>query len=357
MKSSIEFYVGLDIGNEKHEVCELNADGEKTFEAALPNDDNVMEWFRSRYERPGGVLVAMEAGTGSAWIYESLRELGFDPRVGNPRKLRVIWDTDKKNDKRDAEMLARIARFDINMLHPITPKDGKARAGLAVLKARDKVVKSRTEMVNAARGMAKNFGVKLPKCSTDSFHRKVAEHIPEPLRPALNPLLEAIAKQTETIRHFDRMIAKMSKEYPASRILTGIQGVGPVTALAFILTINSPERFRRSRDVGPYLGLVPKQDQSGATDKALGISKAGDIMVRRLLVSCAQYILGPFGEECDLRRYGTRLAGNGRNKVRKKKAVVAVARKLAVVMIHLWKTGEEYDPNHKANSKKLPKTA
>ena len=135
-----------------------------------------------------------------------------------------------------------------------------------MLKAQDKVVKSRTEMVNAARGMAKNFGVKLPKCSADSFHRKVAE----------------------TIRHFDRMIAKMSKEYSASRILTGIQGVGPMTALAFILTINSPKRFRKTRDVAPYLGLAPKQDQSGETDKALGISKAGDIMVRRFLVNCAQ---------------------------------------------------------------------
>jgi len=126
-----------------------------------------------------------------------------------------------------------------------------------------------------------------------------------------------------------------------------IVGIGPITALTFRLTIGDPERFADSRDVGAYLGLVPKRDQSGKLDKQMGISKAGDAYLRRLLVSAAQYVLGPFGKDCDLRKHGLELEGRG-GRGAKKKAVVATARKLAVLMHALWKKDADYKPHRAA---------
>ena len=123
--------------------------------------------------------------------------------------------------------------------------------------------------------------------------------------------------------------------------------MGPITALCFVLVIEDPARFARAREVGAYLGLVPKRDQSGAVDKRLGISKAGNAYLRRLLVSAAQYILGPFGPECDLKRRGMELAERG-GRGAKQKAVVATARKLAVVMLALWQNQEDYQTTRRA---------
>ncbi len=123
-----------------------------------------------------------------------------------------------------------------------------------------------------------------------------------------------------------------------------------MTALSFVLVLEDSGRIENSRSVGPFLGLTPKRDQSGQTDKQLRITKAGNAYLRRLLVQCAQYILGEFGPDCDLRRFGLKLAERG-GKNAKRRAVVAVARKLAVVMHHLWKVGGDYDPLHQRNRK------
>jgi transposase len=157
-------------------------------------------------------------------------------------------------------------------------------------------------------------------------------------------MIELLADLTARIREFDRQIETLSKDkYPETLRIRQIRGVGPVTALAFVLTIEESSRFKKSRSVGPYLGLVPKRDQSGQTDKQLGITKAGNEYLRTLLVNCAQYMLGHFGEECDLKRFGEKLAARGGKNARKK-AIVAMARKIAVLMHHLWKTGEDYKP-------------
>lgn len=361
MKSNIKFVVGLDLGDKKHEICELNWDGDKTLSKNIKNDSKSLNNFFDRYKKPSEVRIAMEAGTSSAWISNMLEARGFQVYVGNARKMRAVWDTDCKTDERDAEMIARIARFDLKLLYPIKHRSVEAQMDLAVIKARDGIVRNRTVLVNEVRGLSKNAGTRLPSCSADSFAKKVKEFIPEGLQPALLPLLMMIDAQTKLIRHYDNVIAELCEKYSETKQLREITGVGPLTALGFVLTLESPERFTKSRDVGPFIGLVPKRDKSGNIDRPLGITKAGNSYLRRLLITAAQHILGPFGPSCDLRRYGERIAGDGTNKIRKRKAVVAVARKLAVLLHHLWKTGDKYDPdykiNHKRGKKELKKTA
>jgi len=229
-------------------------------------------------------------------------------------------------------------------LSPIHHRSPEAQADLAVLRSRDAIVRSRTLLINHVRGIVKSSGARLPSCSADSFAHKAAPAIPERLRTALLPILETIGSLTHQIHKFDEQIERLCQDqYPETKLLRAVSGVGALTALGYILTLETPDRFRRSREVGPALGLVPRRDQSGDQDPQLRITKTGDAYLRRLLVGSAQYILGPFGPDCDLRRWGLKLAERG-GKNAKKRAVVAVARKLAVLLHHLWKTGEIYDP-------------
>jgi transposase len=218
---------------------------------------------------------------------------------------------------------------------------------MAILRSRQALVGSRTQLVNHVRGAVKSFGGRLPKCPARSFHNRAPEHIPEALRPALGPVLETIRSLTELIRDYDRKLETVSKErYPETELLRQVEGVGPLTALSFVLTLEDPYRFEKSRSVGAYLGLVPARDQSGGKDpREKRISKEGDETLRKLLVGNSHYILGPFGSDSDLRRHGEKIASRG-GKNSKKRAAVAVARKLSVLLHHLWVTGEVYDPLH-----------
>ncbi len=246
------------------------------------------------------------------------------PRPLGPRgKLRAIYHNPRKGDRADAEILARLARLDPKLLSPIHHRSPQAQADLAVLRSRDAIVRCRTLLINHARGIVKASGSRLPSCSADSFAHKVAPDIPEPLLPALAPVLDTVASLTQQIKSYDRKAEELcSQRYPETKLLRRISGVGPLTSLAFILTLENPDRFRRSREVGPVLGLVPRRDQSGDQDPQLRITKTGDAY---------------------LRRWGLMLAERG-GKNAKKRAVVGVARKLAVLLHHLWKTGEVYDP-------------
>ena len=337
--------VGMDLGDKFHYLCVLDAAGEVVDRLRIPANVTHLERFFA-HQQP--LLVAMEAGTQSPHISRRLKEWGHEVLVGNPRKLRLIYRNDRKSDERDAEMLARLARSDAKLLHPIHHRGAQAQAHLSLIKSRERLVQARTSLVNHVRGMVKSVGLRLPKCSADAFHKKAAEHIPDLLAPALVPLLETIGKLTEQIRDFDHKIKVISKEfYPETETLQTVRGVGPLTALCFVLILEEASRFRRSRDVPVYLGLVPKRDQSGNCDKQLRISKCGDRYLRQLLVSCAHYILGPFGGESELRDWGLQLMQRG-GKNGKKRAVVAVARKLAVLLHSMWVSGEEYEPfrNH-----------
>lgn len=340
--------VGMDMGDKNHSVCILDADGEVKKRARIANTAKAIEKLFSTLP---ACRVAIEAGTCSGWISRLLEGMGHEVLVGNPRKLRVIWDSDEKDDDRDAEMLARIARFDPHLLYPIHHRGEEAQSDLAVIKARDMLIKARTTLIAHARGAVKTLGQRISPCSAEAFHIRLLEQMPVELMPALEPLMKSIEELTVRIRHYDKVINKMGAEkYPETEGIRAISGVGPITALAFVLTLEEHSRFDKSRDVGPYLGLVPKRDKSGQVDKQLGITKAGNAYLRRLLVGSAQYILGPFGPDCDLRRFGLKLAARG-GKNAKRRAVVAVARKLAVLMHHLWKSGDNYEPLHQQKYK------
>ncbi len=223
---------------------------------------------------------------------------------------------------------------------------------MAIIRSREALVSTRTQLVNHVRGAVKSFGARLPKCPARSFHKNATEHIPEALWPALGPILEQIGSLTQRIRDYDRKLEEISKDsYPETELLRQVEGIGPLTALTFVLTVEDPYRFEKSRSVGAYLGLVPARDPSGDRDPQKRISKEGDEMLRKLLVGSAHYILGPFGSDSDLRRHGEKIASRG-GKNAKKRAAVAVARKLAVLLHSLWVSGELYDPLHNAHRRK-----
>jgi len=294
--------------------------------------------------------IAIEAGTHSPWASRVLEELGHEVLVANSRKVRLIYSNKRKTDEIDAENLARLARLDPKLLYPLKHRGEEAQAHMALIRSREALVGTRTQLVNHVRGTVKSFGHRLPKCPARTFHKRAAEHIPEALRPALEPILETIGSLTERIRRYDRKLEAISEEhYPQeTALLRQVEGVGPLTALTFVLTLEDPHRFQKSRSVGAYLGLVPARDHSGESDPQKRISKEGDEMLRRILVGSAHFILGPFGSDSDLRRHGQKIASRGAKNA-KKRAAVAVARKLSVLLHRLWVTGEAYDPLHNAH--------
>ena len=293
--------------------------------------------------------IAIEAGTHSPWASRVLEGCGHEVVVANARKLRLIYANKRKTDEIDAENLARLARLDPKLLYPLKHRGQDSQAHMALIRSRQTLIGCRTQLVNHVRGAVKSFGARLPKCPARSFHNKVSEHIPEALWPALEPILEQIASLTERIREYDRKLEEISKEsYPETELLRQVEGIGALTALTFVLTLEDPHRFEKSRSVGAYLGLVPASDRSGDRDPQKRISKEGDEMLRKLLVGSAHYILGPFGSDSDLRRHGEKIASRGAKNA-KKRAVVAVARKLSVLLHSLWVAGELYEPLRNAH--------
>jgi transposase len=333
---------GLDLGDKYSYLCLIDqADGEVIEEGRLRTTPDAL---RRRFASEQQLRIAIEAGTHSPWVSRVLEECGHEVLVANARKLRFIYANKRKTDEVDAENLARLARVDPKLLHPLRHRGEGSQAHLAIIRSREALVSTRTQLVNHVRGAVKSFGARLPKCPARSFHKRAPEHIPEALLPALGPILEQIGSLTERIRQYDRKLEAICQEhYPETDLLRRVEGIGPLTALTFVLTLEDPYRFERSRSVGAYLGLVPATDRSGDRDPQKRISKEGDQMLRRLLVGSSHYILGPFGSDSDLRRHGEKIASRG-GKNAKKRAAVAVARKLSVLLHRLWVTGEVYDP-------------
>ena len=335
------FTIGLDLGNRHSYWVRLDSDGKILEEGRVRTRIRALEKV---FGKMPPSRIALEVGTPSSWVSRLLSRLGHEVIVANGRKLRLIYKNPKKQDRVDGEYLARLARVDVKLLEPIQHRSEETQADLQVIKTRKNLIRARTQLINHIRNSMKVYAVDLPSCSASAFAKKVKAEIPERLGQTMNPVLEMIARLSEQIRQYDQQIQWLSEEkYPQTEILRQIKGVGPLTALTFVLVIENPERFQRSRDVGPYLGLCPGKDQSGERDPELRISKAGDRLLRSLLVNCAHYVLGHFGEDSDLRRHGEKIAARGGKKA-KKRAVVAVARKMAVLLHHLWVTGEVYEP-------------
>lgn len=342
--------IGLDVSDRYSRTCGLDAAGEIVEEGRVATSEPAL---RRHFAGGAPARVVLEVGPHSPWIARLVGELGHEVLVANPRQLRLIYQNDRKSDRVDAEYLARVGRLDPTLLAPIEHRGAAAQADRALLRSRELLVRTRTKLVNHVRGSVKAVGARLPACSTESFATKVADHLPPELAPALEPVLETIGELTRRIRRYEKRIEALAEErYPETTLLRPVGGVGTLTALCYVLTIEDPARFPRSRAVGAYLGLVPKQSDSGDAEPQLRITKAGDEMLRRLLVGSAHHILGPFGPDCDLRRWGLALAERG-GKNAKKRAVVAVARKLAVLLHHLWITGEVYEPLHNATEPEL----
>jgi transposase len=338
---------GLDLGDKYSYLCLIDTvSGEVIEEGRLRTTP---ETFRRRFASERPLRIAIEAGTHSPWASRVLEECGHEVLVANARKLRLIYANKQKTDEIDAENLARLARLDPRLLYPLKHRGEDSQAHMAIIRSRQALVSTRTQLVNHVRGAVKSFGGRLPKCPAVSFHKRALEHIPEALRPALGPILEQIGSLTQRIRDYERQLEAISKEhYPETDLLHQVEGVGVLTALSFVLTLEDPYRFEKSRSVGAYLGLVPATDQSGDRDPQKRISKEGDETLRRLLVGSAHYILGPFGSDSDLRRHAEKIASRG-GKNAKKRAVVAVARKLSVLLHRLWVTAEVYEPLYNAH--------
>jgi transposase len=291
-------------------VCVLNGDGEfqESFRLRMQGSD-LQKYFvgipRSR--------VAMEAGGQSRWVAELLEGCGHQVYVSNTRKVAYITQSDDKDDAGDAYKLAELVHFKPRLLHPIQHRSRPAQADLSWIRAREALVESRTQLVNTIRG-------------------------------AVAPLLETIDDLNERIRYYDQMEEHIARQrYAKYWLLQQVNGVGVHAALTYMLTIGDPERFPKSRMVGCFLGMGPRKQESGQSQPQLGITKAGDGFLRKTLVNCAHYILGPKGKDSDLRRFGLRICERG-GKNAKKRAVIAVARKLAVLLHRLWVTGEAYEP-------------
>jgi transposase len=346
--------MGMDLGDRNHEVCVLNAEGSVVERKKVANKaEAIREYFANREP----CRLALEAGTHSGWISRLLESLKYTVVVAQPRAVRAIWSRDRKNDVSDAEMLARLLRADATLLSPIQHRSEAAQIDLLMIKARDGLVQLRTKLINQVRGLGKSLGHRFPSSDTHTFAKKALAELPEHMNEALESLLEVIEDISKRIRVFDKKIEqRAARDYPETKNLQTVPGVGALTSLAYVLTLDDPKRFKRSRDTGPYLGLVPRQDQSGAMDKQLHITKAGDRYLRRLLVGSAQYILGSFGPECRLRSFGLRLAARG-GKNAKKRAVVAVARKLAVLLHKLWISGKPFDAHYGMPPQKMVEVA
>ena len=263
--------------------------------------------------------------------------------------MSAIWMNKNKSDREDAEMLARLARNDINLFAPISHIPPQQRADLAVVKARDAVTRSRTLLTNTVRGLLRSFGVSTKGVTSDNFTTEASKIVPKELRPAMTGILKEIRSMQLSLKAYD----KLNKKYPATAIVGQPNGAGELTSLAYVLMVVDPRRFGNGNRVARFFGITPKRDQSGEVDKQLGITKEGSGLMRRLLVQAANHIMGR-GPDCDLRRFGERIAARG-GKIAKRKAKVAVARKLAKLMYKLWLTGETYDPDYKAHCREAKK--
>jgi transposase len=339
--------IGLDLGDRSSFYCVLNGAGDVVLEAKVATRPEAM---KMTFAKMAPSRIALETGTHSPWVSRLLSELGHEAIVAHARKVRLIGESRRKDDRLDAQALARLARIDPRLLSAIR---AQAQADLSVIRARYGLVRARTALICTARGLTKSFGERIRGRNPKAFKPAMGETLSPQLQAALAPLLSALEAITERIREYDAQIEKLAEEsYPEVALLKQVKGVGTLIALTYILTLEDPRRFRKSRDAGCYVGLQPGRRNSGQSEPQLHITREGDSYLRMVLVQGAQHILGPFGEDSDLRRWGLKLAERG-GKNGKKRAIIAVARKLAILLHHLWISCDEYEPLHNTRKRKL----
>jgi transposase len=333
--------IGIDLGDKSSCYCVLDGAGEVARQGRFATTKKGLSACFGALPR---CLVALEVGTHSAWVSRLLKGLGFEGGVANARQVKLISQSSRKDDQMDAEMLARLARVDPKLLRPIRHRSEKAQGDLLGIRVRAALVDARTALVNTARGLTKAIGYRLPSCDTDQMGVGQMQELPEEIQQSLQPLLKQVESLTEQIKECDRKLEQIARtEYPEVELLKQVSGVGNLIALTFVLTVEDPKRFEKSRDVGCYVGLRPRRSNSGNSEPELRITKEGDAYLRKMLVQGAHYVLSRKGPDTDLKRWGQKLAGRGKKNA-KKRAVVAVARKLGILLHRLWTTGEVYEP-------------
>ena len=333
--------IGLDVGDRSSWYCVLDEAGDVLLEQKVATTPKAMK------EVFGGMphsRIALEMGMHSPWVSRLLSEVGHEVIVAHARTVRLIGESRRKDDRFDARTLARLARIDPDLLGPVQHRSRKAQVDLMVIRARAGLVRARTALINTARGLTKSYGERLRGCSPRKMNRELAEGLSPELQSTLQPLLDEIESLSERIAEYNDRVQQIAQEsYPEVARLEQVKGVGTLIALTYVLTLEDSRRFRKSRDVGCYLGLRPGRRNSGQSEPQLHVSKEGDPYLRTMMGQSAQHVLGPFGADSDLRRWGLRLAERG-GKNAKKRAVVAVARKLAILLHRLWVSGEIYEP-------------
>jgi len=340
-KGERQLTIGLDLGDKSSCFCALDETGEVLFERTVATTKKGLAQVFGALAR---CRVALEVGGHSPWVSRLLKCFGHEVIVANARQVKLITQSSRKNDKLDAHTLARLARIDPELLRPIQHRSEAAQQHLMMIRARAVLVEVRTALINSARGLTKSLGERLPKCDADQLDEQDLKELPAGMTTALKPLLEEVGSITEKIHAYDEQIEQIARnEYPETALLKQINGVGTLIAVTFVLTIEDPARFGKSRDVGCYVGLRPKRRESGESQAQLGISKEGDVYLRKLLVQGAHGILGKRGPDTDLKRWGLQLCARGGKNARKR-ALVAVARKLGILLHRLWVTGEVYEP-------------
>ena len=316
MKTSTEeVYIGIDLGDRKHHMCVTNQAGEMIAEEKIANDRAALSQLTRRFPK---AKAFMEVGTHSPWISRFLEQLNWEVTVANARKLRAIYNNERKCDRLDAQMLARLGRVDPQLLHPIQHGRAAAQQDLLWIKLRDRLVSTRTKIISSINTSLKSLGYRIGGGSSASYLKRLERDLAPDCRPMVEPMIDVLRSLNAQIQVYDRMIQQLTQiQYPSCQRLMQVHGVGPITALCFVLKLERPQRFAKLRDVGPYLGLCPRRDQSGELDKQLPISKRGDAYLRRLLVSCAHYVLGPFGPDSALHDFGQRLCERGGARAKK----------------------------------------
>ncbi len=331
--------VGLDLGDRHSHYCMLTSTGEVMEEGRIQTNRAALE---KHFGTEAGMRIALEAGTHSGWVSRLLKSYGHQVIVANPRKIPTLTASKSKNDRNDAEQLARMAAFDPELLHPIEHRSAERQQDLNLIHTRSVLVRARTMLINCARGLVKSAGGRLPACSSEAFSEKVPAAVPPALKAACTPLLKQIAQINQAIAAMDKQIDGLDKKYPEIAVLRTAPGVGPVVAACYVLTLDSPQAMETNRQAGAYLGLRPGQNSLATPTRS--VASPG-----RAILTCGVYwcsrrsTFWAVAPNPELRCWGLKLAASG-GKRDKKRALVAVARKLAVVLLSMWRNRKKFEP-------------
>lgn len=335
----VEAYAGLDVSDKLTHVCVTDASGLVLWAGSCATDPEVIaRTLKSR--APGLARVILETGPLSAFLYHGLVERGVPAICVCARHAKgVLSARVNKSDPHDAEGLSQMART--GWFKAIRIKDEATHMDRARLKIRDQLIDARQAMAGQLRGLLKLFGLRLGQATTPGKRRERLEALfaqkPE-LAPILGPLIESIEALEVQIARSSRALVAAAQADPVTARLMTAPGVGPITALVFKTSIEDPGRFARGEDAGAFAGLAPRRNQSGERDCKGRISKAGDPMLRSALYEAANCLLARVKRPCALRDWGQKLAqAKG-----PKRARVAVARKLAILLHRLWLSQTEF---------------